>query len=97
MDAERTGDSGSARADRFDFERLERSVETLLKEHERLSAEREALLAELVEREHRITQLEGRLHAESERRAAAVDCVDRILQRVDALESSASEASAGGR
>ena len=87
MNAERPSDKGSSPADRFDFDRLERSVEILLEEHASMSAEREALLAELVDREHRIGILEARLEAESKRRASAVDGVDRILARLEELES----------
>ncbi|MEE8165427.1 MAG: hypothetical protein V3T64_07660 [Myxococcota bacterium] len=86
MNAERPGENVSPRSDRYDFERLERSVEYLLKDHERLSTEREALLAELIDREHRIAVLESKLAAEDQRRASAVESVDRILVRLEALE-----------
>ncbi len=86
MNAERPGENVSPRSDRYDFERLERSVEYLLKDHERLNTEREALLAELIDREHRIAVLESKLAAEDQRRASAVESVDRILVRLEALE-----------
>ena len=101
MNAERPGENVSPRSDRYDFERLERSVEYLLKDHERLSTEREALLAELIDREHRIAVLESKLAAEDQRRASAVESVDRILVRLEALEVGIQEVSAppglGGR
>ncbi len=101
MNAERPGENVSVRTDRYDFGRLERSVEFLLKDHERLGSERDALLAELIEREHRITVLESKLAAEDQRRATAVDSVDRILARLEALESGVQEVSqspgSGGR
>ena len=101
MNAERPGENVLPRSDRYDFERLERSVEYLLKDHERLSTEREALLAELIDREHRIAGLESKLAAEDQRRASAVESVDRILVRLEALEVGIQEVSAptglGGR
>ncbi len=101
MNAQRPGENISSRTDRYDFERLERSVEYLLKDHERLSTEREALLAELIDREHRIAVLESKLVAEDQRRATAVESVDRILARLEALEVGIQEVSArpgsGGR
>ncbi|MFK7894342.1 MAG: hypothetical protein AB8G23_00805 [Myxococcota bacterium] len=74
--------------DRYDFERLERSVEYLLDEHARLGAEREALLAELADREHRVAQLEADVVSERQRRAAAVEGVDKILTRLEQLQAS---------
>lgn len=71
---------------RYDFERLERSVDFLIREHERLSAEREALLGELLEREHRIASLEGKLDSERALRAAAVESVNKILSRLEQLQ-----------
>ncbi|MBW1883462.1 MAG: hypothetical protein JRJ58_08045 [Deltaproteobacteria bacterium] len=101
MNAQRPGDDVSPRVDRYDFERLERSVEFLLKDHERLNTEREALLAELIDREHRIAGLESKLVAEDQRRATAVESVDRILVRLEALEVGVQTVSApsgsGGR
>lgn len=87
MNAERPGDNGSARTERYDFERLERSVEYLLENHERLGAEREALLAELADREHRIASLEAKLDADRRRRATAVATVNRVLERLEALQA----------
>ena len=74
--------------DRYDFERLERSVEFLIREHQRLSAEREALLGELLDREHRIATLEFRLESERATRASAVESVTKILSRLEQLQSS---------
>lgn len=74
--------------DRYDFERLERSVDFLIHEHERLSAEREALLGELLDREHRIAALESRLEAERAMRSAAVASVNGILTRLEGLQAS---------
>lgn len=78
--------------DQYDFDRLEQSVEFLIKEHERLSGEREELLAELVDREHRISTLEGRLDLEQSKRAVAVESVDKILARLEQLQTSVSAA-----
>ena len=101
MHAKRPGANASPQTDRFDFERLERSIEYLLKDHERLSTEREALLAELIDREHRIGMLESKLAAEDQRRASAIESVDRILSRLEALEVGIQEVNAppglGGR
>ncbi len=84
--------NGSGRIDerdgRYDLDRLERSVEFLIREHERLSAEREALLGELLEREHRIAALESRLVSERATRASAVENVDKILSRLVQLQAS---------
>ena len=61
MKAAHQADGETLAAGRYDFDRLERSIEFLLEEHERLTTEREALLAELVDREHKIATLETRL------------------------------------
>ena len=83
-------------SDRYDFDRLERSVDFLIDEHQRLTAEREALLEELVEREHRIAALEAKLEGERMRRLTAVEGMDKILGRLDQLQASvASEAGPG--
>jgi len=97
MNAERPGENDSSRTDRYDFERLERSIEFLLKEHERQSAERDALVEELIERERRIASLEAKLEAEGQRRATAVASVDRILDRLEMLEAGLVEAGAEAR
>ena len=78
--------------DQYDFDRLEKSVEFLIKEHERLSGEREELLAELVDREHRISTLESRLDLEQNKRAVAVEGVDKILARLEQLQTSVTAA-----
>jgi hypothetical protein len=93
MNADRPGDNGSLRTDRYDFERLEGSIEYLIKDHERLNAEREALLSELIDREHRITHLEARLEGDAKRRAAALESVDLILERLEKVEAGLVEAS----
>jgi chromosome segregation ATPase len=84
--------TGTGRIDerdgRYDLDRLERSVDFLIREHERLSAEREALLGELLEREHRIAMLESRLASERSTRAGAVENVDKILSRLAQLQAS---------
>lgn len=101
MNAERPSDRVSPRSPSYDFKRLERSVEHLLKDHERLSAEREELLEELVERERRISGLESKLVVEGERRVSAVESLDRILKRLEELESDVASvgiaAESGGR
>jgi hypothetical protein len=78
---------------RYDFERLESSVEFLIREHQRLSAEREALLGELVDREHRLATLESRLETERATRAAAAESINKILSRLERLQSSVRSAS----
>lgn len=82
---------------RYDFERLERSVEFLLAEHERLTAEHEALLGELRDRGHRIVQLESRLEAERATRSAAVEGVTKILSRMEQLQASVRAATENAR
>ncbi len=86
----RKGMQSGMQADRYDFDRLERSVEFLLEEHERLSGEREALLQELIDREQRISLLESRLQRESTRRVTAVEGVDKMLSRLEQLQASIS-------
>jgi hypothetical protein len=92
MSAGRRNEEEMLAVDQYDFDRLEQSVEFLIKEHERLSGEREELLAELVDREHRISTLEGRLDLEQSKRAVAVECVDKILARMEQLQTSVSAA-----
>jgi hypothetical protein len=82
---------------RYDFERLERSVEFLIHEHERLSAEREALLGELLDREHRIASLESKLEGERALRATAVESVNKILSRLEQLQASVRAVEEPGR
>jgi len=81
----------SGRADdgdgRFDFDRLEASVDFLIQEHERLTAEHDALLGELRDREHRISVLESRLESERVTRTSAVECVNKILSRLEQLQA----------
>ena len=76
----------------YDFDRLEQSVEFLVNEHERLSREREALLAELIDRERTISTLEARLEEERVRRITAVEGVDKILTRMEQLQESVAAA-----
>ena len=92
MSAGRHNEEEMLAVDQYDFDRLEQSVEFLIKEHERLSGEREELLAELVDREHRISTLEGRLDLEQSKRAVAVESVDKILARMEQLQTSVSAA-----
>lgn len=86
------GMSDGMQRDRYDFDRLERSVQFLIEEHERLSGEREALLEELIDREHRISALESQLKRESTRRIVAVEGVDKVLSRLEQLQASVSAA-----
>ncbi len=95
MSAGRRNEEEMLGVDQYDFDRLEQSVEFLIKEHERLSGEREELLAELVDREHRISTLEGRLDLEQSKRAVAVESVDKILARMEQLQTSVSAAAKG--
>jgi septal ring factor EnvC (AmiA/AmiB activator) len=81
-------DEETSRVPQYNFDRLEQSVEFLIKEHERLSSEREALVAELVDREHRIAVLESNLEKERGKRATAVEGVDKILARLEQLRTS---------
>jgi hypothetical protein len=88
MDVGSRSDEETSRVGQYGFDRLEQSVEFLIKEHERLSGEREALVAELVDREHRIAVLESSLDEERGKRATAVDGVDKILTRLEQLRTS---------
>ena len=92
MNAGSRTDEDTSRVDQYDFDRLEKSVEFLIKEHERLSGEREELLAELVDREHRISTLESRLDLAQNKRAVAVESVDKILARLEQLQTSVAAA-----
>lgn len=91
MNATRSERAGDAEG-RYDFDRLERSIDFLIDEHQRLSAEREALLGELLDREHRIAILESRLEAERSTRTSAVDRVNKILSRIEQLQASVTAA-----
>ena len=92
MSAGNRCDEATSRIDRYDFDRLEKSVEFLIHEHERLSGEREALVSELVDREHRIATLESQLDSERKKRATAIEGVDKILGRLDQLQTSVAAA-----
>lgn len=96
MNANRSGHAADG-IGRYDFDRLERSVEYLIDEHRRLSAEHDELLGELRDREHRISALEARVAAERALRAAAVESVDKILARLEQLQASVRAGSEAGR
>ena len=87
------GDDDASRVEQYDFDRLEQSVEFLINEHERLSGEREELLAELVDREQRISKLESRLQEEQNKRATAAEGVNKILARLEQLRTTVTERS----
>lgn len=72
-------------------------MEFLIHEHERLSAEREALLGELLDREHRIASLESKLEGERALRATAVESVNKILSRLEQLQASVRPVEEPGR
>lgn len=92
MSAGNRTDGDTSRANQYDFDRLEQSIEFLIDEHERLSSEHEALLSELVDREHRVSTLESRLEEERSKRATAVEGVDKILGRLEQLQTSVAAA-----
>ncbi len=92
MDAEGHSDEYTSRVGQYDFDRLEQSVEFLIQEHQRLSGEHEELLAELVDRERRISALESRLDSEGKKRAIAVEGVGKILARLEQLQMSVTAA-----
>ncbi|MBK7948713.1 MAG: hypothetical protein IPK00_08195 [Deltaproteobacteria bacterium] len=62
-----------------------------------MSAEREALLGELLDREHRIAVLESRLDAERTTRISAVERVNKVLSRLDQLQASISAGAEAAR
>jgi len=100
---EGVGASVSTSSEAYDFQRLERAVEYLIDEHAKLARENErierehaALRDELVEREQRLTSLEGELQAERSKRRAAVEGVDKILGRLEQLQASVVGAAAEG-
>lgn len=78
--------AGASQESPYDFERLERSIDLLLEDHQRLKAEHEALIFELVERQQKMAALESELAEERALRANAVEVVDRVLNRVDQIE-----------
>jgi len=78
-------------SDRYDFERLEVAIEQLLEEHDRFKAERKELMAELADREHRVSTLESQLDAERAQRKRAVESVDGVIARMEALQASVAE------
>ena len=88
MNAGSRSDEETSRVGPYDFDRLERSVEFLIQEHERLTGEREELVSELVDREHRIAKLESQLAAEQSKRMTAIEGVDKILNRLEQLRTS---------
>jgi chromosome segregation ATPase len=85
------GQTGGA----YDFERLERAIDFLIGEHERLSSEKAELLEELVEREQRLTSLQSRLDTEKAQRLSAVESVDKILGRLEQLQTSVTNTTVG--
>lgn len=86
-----TGVREGMQSNRYDFDRLQRSVDFLIEEHERLSGERAALLEELFDRERRIATLESKLESERSRRLTAIDGVNRILGRLERLQADVSD------
>ena len=79
----------------YDFDRLERAIDFLIGEHERLSSEKAELLEELVEREQRLTSLQSRLDTEKAQRLSAVESVDKILGRLEQLQTSGTNTAVG--
>jgi chromosome segregation ATPase len=87
-------------ADRsYDFQRLQRAIEYLIEEHQRLARERdrveqerEALRDELVEREQRLASLQAELEAERGRRRTALEGVEKLIGRLDQLQASVATA-----
>jgi len=67
----------------------------LIGEHERLSSEKAELLEELVEREQRLTSLQSRLDTEKAQRLSAVESVDKILGRLEQLQTSVTNTAVG--
>ncbi|MFP6656417.1 MAG: hypothetical protein VCB25_12395, partial [Myxococcota bacterium] len=88
MNAGTTIDVTPPETAKYDFDRLEHSIEFLMKEHERLTGEREALVSELVDREHRIATLESRLEIERGKRKTAIEGVEQALGRLENLRAS---------
>ena len=56
---------------------------------------RDLLLEELVEREQRLTSLQSRLDAEKAQRLSAVESVDKILGRLEQLQTSVTNTAVG--
>jgi chromosome segregation ATPase len=90
-------------ADRgYDFQRLERAIEYLIEEYQKLAREKDrveqeraALRDELVEREQRLASLQADLDAERGRRRTALEGVEKLLGRLDQLQASVATAVEG--
>jgi len=70
-----------------DFERLERSVATLLEKHRRLVDENAALRREIEDREHRVRRLDEQVLELNQRRSDVTKRIDDLIAQLDHLEA----------
>lgn len=74
-------------ASHYDFDRLERAVSDLARQHLELSDANEALRATLAEKDSVIQELESEIDRLGSRRQAAVQRLDGLVEELDRLDA----------
>ncbi len=87
-------------ATRYDFDRLERAVRSLVAQQNRLATENQQLRDELAQRDVEAKQLNAEIEDAKSRREGAIERVDTLMAELDRLDTQLDEAvatpSAGG-
>jgi len=79
-------------ATRYDFDRLERAVRSLVEQQNRLSRENQALRDQLAERDVEAERLHGEIQDAQLRREGAIARVDALMAELDRLDAQLDEA-----
>ena len=79
-------------ATRYDFDRLERAVRSLVEQQNRLSRENQALRDQLAQRDIEATRLNGEIQDAKTRREGAIARVDALMVELDRLDAELDEA-----
>ena len=79
-------------ATRYDFDRLERAVRSLVDQQNRLARENQALRDQLAQRDIEATRLNGEIQDAKTRREGAIARVDALMVELDRLDAELDEA-----
>ena len=71
----------------FDYARLDRAIESLLDDHERLRAENRSLRTLVGEREAKLAKLEESLLASNQKRQDAIKRIDELVSRLEQIDA----------
>lgn len=90
--ASRESRPGLTDATRYDFDRLERAIVALVQQKRSLAAENQALQDRLSQKELDVQRLAGELATAQNRRQAAIDRVDLLIEELDRLDGQLDDA-----